>query len=427
MSPAFRLEQIYKRFPGVVALDHIDFAVNAGEVRALLGKNGAGKSTLIKVLSGAVQQDAGTIFVDEKPISIKSTRDAFAQGIYTVYQEMSLVPELSVAENILLGRWPTIAGSVVNSGRLKRVARTALERLKVDIALEMPVSKLDVAQQQIVEIAKALSFEPRVLILDEPTSALAANEVEILHHIVREVAKQGHAVIYVTHRLQEVPLVADSVTVLRDGKVVDTVPVTEATPERIAQMMIGFDWQRTHREERHADLGEVRLAVQGLTRHGVLEDVSFEVRAGEVVGIAGLLGSGRTELLRALFGLDAIDRGEIYIGGQRVRHPSPARMKRLQVALTPEDRKRQGLILIASVKNNLTLASLNRLSLVGILALGKMRRQAQHMVQEMSIKVSGLETEVRTLSGGNQQKVVIGNWLNNSPRCPADGRANPWH
>jgi ribose transport system ATP-binding protein len=415
MTPILRLEQINKRYPGVLALDHIDFQVEAGEVRALLGKNGAGKSTLIKVLSGAVQQDQGTIYINEKPVTIHNTRDAFAQGIYTVYQEMSLVPALSVAENILLGRWTSSLGGVVNYRELNRVAKAALERLKVQIDLNEIVSNLDIPQQQIVEIAKALSFEPRVLILDEPTSALAANEVEILHKIVRDIASQGHAVIYVTHRLQEVPQVADTVTVLRDGKSVDTIPVREATSERITQMMIGFDWKRSHRAERLTQNPMVKLKVRGLSQKNTLHDISFDVSAGEVVGIAGLLGSGRTELLRAIFGLDPIDKGEIMLDGVTIKHPSPARMKAHGVALTPEDRKRQGLILSESVKNNLTLASLNRLNNWGILAVRQIRAAAHKMVDDISIKTPSLEVDVQTLSGGNQQKVVIGNWLNNHP------------
>ena len=327
MPPILRLENVTKRYPGVLALDDIDFSVEEGEVRALLGKNGAGKSTLIKVLSGAVQQDVGNIYVDEKPIAINHTRDAFTQGIYTVYQEMSLVPELTVAENILLGQWPTSIWGVVDYKRLNSIASESLSRLKVPIDLHATVSNLDVAQQQIVEIAKALSFEPRVLILDEPTSALASNEVDILHQVVREIAVHGHAVIYVTHRLQEIPHVADSVTVLRDGKNVGTISVDEATPDRIAHMMIGFDWKRSRQDERQSEIGAVKLAVNGLNQSDVLRDIAFNVHAGEVVGIAGLLGSGRTELLRAIFGLDPIDSGTIEVDGTLVRQPSPGRMK----------------------------------------------------------------------------------------------------
>lgn len=412
------LEGIYKRYPGVVALDHVDFTLEAGEVRALLGKNGAGKSTLVKILSGAVRQDSGTIKLDGRSIMIDSPRDAFDQGIYTVYQEMSLVPGLTVAENILLGRWPRRnvlgVGRMVDHQAIRRVAAKALEELEVDINLDEKVSRLDVAEQQIVEIAKAISFDPRVLVLDEPTSALAASEVSVLHRLVRRLVTQGRAVIYVTHRLQEIPHVADTVTVLRDGLNVGTITVDEATPERISHMMIGFDWQRTERE-RDNHIGQAKLSVSGLSRKNVLHDVSFNVRGGEVLGIAGLMGSGRTELLRAIFGLDPVDSGTIAVDGEVVRAPSPIAMKLHGVGMTPEDRKHDGLVLSSSVKTNLTLASMHLMSNVGVLDFDREQAMADDMVENISIKTSNLNVKVRTLSGGNQQKVVIGNWLNTQP------------
>ena len=412
------LEGLYKRYPGVVALDHVDFSLEAGEVRALLGKNGAGKSTLVKILSGAVKQDSGTIKLDGKPITINSPRDAFDQGIYTVYQEMSLVPGLTDAENILLGRWPQRSmlglGRMVDHQEIRRVAGQALEELEVDIDLSEKVSRLDVAQQQMFEIAKAISFDPRVLVLDEPTSALASSEVSVLHRLVRRLVKQDRAVIYVTHRLQEIPHVADSVTVLRDGLNVGTIPVNEATPERISHMMIGFDWQRTERERKN-NVGQAKLSVRGLSRKHVLHNISFEVRSGEVLGIAGLMGSGRTELLRSIFGLDPVDSGTIAVDGEIINTRSPIAMKLHGVGMTPEDRKHDGLVLSSSVKTNLTLASLHLMNKVGVLDFGREQAMANEMVESMSIKASTLDVKVRTLSGGNQQKVVIGNWLNTRP------------
>ena len=354
-----------KTYPGVVALAGVDLTVDAGEVRALLGKNGAGKSTLIKILSGAVQPDSGEIRINGAQVEIRRPRDAFERGIATVYQEMSLVPGLTVAENILLGRWPQQRRwgvPTVDHGAIRRTAGAMLDLLEVKLNLDELVFRLSVAEQQLVEIAKALAFNPHVLILDEPTSALPGDEVDVLHRVVRRLAAQGMAIIYVTHRLQEIPRVADSVTVFRDGSEAGTIPVAQATPERIAHMMIGADWQRRNLDGQHQDhAGEVRLSVRGLTCAGVLHDISFEVRAGEVLGIAGLLGSGRTELLRAIFGLDPIDAGEITVSGRAVPHPTPMRMKALGVGLTPEDRKRQGLILPFTVRHNLTLASLNRI------------------------------------------------------------------
>jgi len=417
MPPILALEQLCKQYPGVIALDHVDFTMEKGEVRALLGKNGAGKSTLVKILSGAVHPDSGTIRIDGQPVTISSTGDAFHQGICTVYQELSLVPGLTVAENILLGRWPKqrILGlSVINRKAIRPIAKAALDQLEVSLNLDEQVSRLSVAQQQLIEIAKAISFNPRVLVLDEPTSALAANEVDVLHKVVRRLAEQGHAIIYVTHRLQEIPHVADSVTVLRDGKDMGTITAAEATPAVIANMMIGADWQRTEWGT-GGQPGEVKLAVRNLNRKGLLHDVSFEVRGGEVLGIAGLLGSGRTELLRAIFGLDKMDSGEVYVKGELMRDPTPLSMKAHNVGLTPEDRKRQGLVLLFSVQDNLTLASLNRFSSRGILQRSRGATLAREMVKSLDIKTPGLGVATSTLSGGNQQKVVVGNWLNTLP------------
>jgi ABC-type sugar transport system ATPase subunit len=417
MPPILALEQLCKQYPGVIALDHVDFTLEKGEVRALLGKNGAGKSTLVKILSGAVHPDSGTIRIDGQPVTISGTADAFHQGICTVYQELSLVPGLTVAENILLGRWPkqrVLGLSVINRRAIRPIAKAALDQLEVSLNLDEQVSRLSVAQQQLIEIAKAISFNPRVLVLDEPTSALASNEVEILHKVVRRLAEQGHAIIYVTHRLQEIPHVADSVTVLRDGQQMGTITAGDATPAVIAKMMIGADWQRTEWGER-GEPGEVKLAARGLNRQGLLHDVSFELRGGEVLGIAGLLGSGRTELVRAIFGLDRLDSGEVYVKGERVRNPSPLSMKAHGVGLTPEDRKRQGLVLLFSVQDNLTLASLKRFSIQGVLQRSRGTALAKEMVRSLDIKTPGLGVATGTLSGGNQQKVVVGNWLNTLP------------
>ncbi len=417
MTSILTLEKISKQYPGVNALQDVDFTLDQGEVRALLGKNGAGKSTLVKILSGAVQPDSGQMYIEGNAVQFHSPYDAFERGICTVYQEMSLVPGLTVAENILLGRWPQkrpLGISVIDREAIRRIAQAALDQLEVRLNLSEQVSRLSIAQQQLVEIAKAISFNPRVLILDEPTSALAAHEVETLHKVVRRLAQQGRAIIYVTHRLQEVPQVADSVTVIRDGRLIGTIAVGEATPQRIANMMIGVDWQRSERK-RDSQVGEVKLSVRHLTQHDVLHDISFDVHAGEVLGIAGLLGAGRTGLLRAIFGLDPITSGEVWVDGDKIAQPSPQTMKTHGVALTPEDRKKQGLVLVHDVQDNLTLASLNRVSAKGILQPQRERELAEGMVADLNVKTANLDVKMRTLSGGNQQKVVVGNWLNTLP------------
>jgi ribose transport system ATP-binding protein len=419
MTPILTLKGISKTYPGVKALENVDFQLTAGEVRVLLGKNGAGKSTLVKILSGAAQPDSGTIYLQNREVTFHAPQDAFREGICTVYQEMSLVPGLTVSENILLGRWPTrrrFGLTTIDRPKIRAIARQALEQLEVNLDLDEKVSRLNIAQQQLTEIAKAISFDPLVLMLDEPTSALAQHEVELLHNVVRRLAERGRAIIYVTHRLQEIARVADSVTVLRDGRHIGTIPVEEATPDRIAVMMIGTEWARSEREQMAVLAGETRLKVIGLSQGSKLHDISFELRAGEVVGIAGLLGSGRTELLRAIFGLDPFDKGEIYVDGVRVEHPNPLMMKQRGVAFTPEDRKRQGLVLPFTVRNNLTLAGLDRVSSGGILDPKQEAQIAERMVDKMSVKTASLDVKTRTLSGGNQQKVVIGNWLNTQPK-----------
>ena len=429
MPPILSLQQLCKQYPGVVALDHVDLTVEKGEVRALLGKNGAGKSTLVKILSGAVHPDSGEIRIDGQPVTIAGPADAFAQGICTVYQEMSLVPGLTVAENILLGRWPKqrlLGMSVIDRKAIRPIAQAALDQFEVKLNLDETVSRLSVAQQQLIEIAKAISFNPRVLVLDEPTSALASGEVDVLHKVVRRLAEQGHAIIYVTHRLQEIPHVADSVTVLRDGRHIGTITAAEATPAVIANMMIGADWRRTEWGETK-EAGEVKLAVKGLNRQDLLHDISFEVRGGEVLGIAGLLGSGRTELVRAIFGLDKMDSGEIYVKGERITHPTPVNMKAHGVGFTPEDRKRQGLVLPFAVRDNLTMASMNRFSVQGVL-----QPATRHCAGEGDGPVAGDQdprpgradghAERRQPAEGGRRQLA-----EHAARNPADGRAHPRH
>lgn len=412
--PILRAEKISKLYPGVQALRDVDFELQAGEVRALLGKNGAGKSTLVKILSGATHPTSGTIYVDGRPAEIRSPSDAFAAGIATVYQEMSLVRGLSVAENILLGRWPRskrALSPLIDQKRTISLAREALEMMGVDLDPRGLVSRLSVAEQQIVEIAKAVSFHPKVLILDEPTSALPEAEVDHLLALVRRLAANGVAIIYVSHRLQEIPRVADSLTVLRDGQLIGTIPVAEASPERIANMMIGGEWAKAS-VEHHEVVHKPRLSVRNLNREKYLHDISFDLYHGEVLGIAGLLGSGRTELLRAIFGLDPISSGSIAIEGVEIPHPGPGVMKARGVGLTPEDRKAQGLVMVLGVDDNLTMSSLDRISHNQIISARTKRRLAADMVQALSIRTPRLDTRAGSLSGGNQQKLVIGKWLN---------------
>jgi ABC-type sugar transport system ATPase subunit len=412
--PILKAEQMRKHYPGVQALDGVDFELWPGEVRALIGKNGAGKSTFVKILSGATHADSGTLAIEGKPSVIRTPHDAFASGIATVYQEMSLVMGLTVAENILLGRWPRrsrLGVQVIDKPGTVEAAGQALEMMGVKLNPREIVRRLSVPERQMVEIAKALAFKPKVLILDEPTSSLPAHEVDALLALVRRLAERGVAVIYVSHRLQELPRVADSLTVFRDGRQVGTVPIREASPERIVQMMIGGEWKKSRAAARQAS-SRVRLAVRGLERRHHLHGVSFDLHEGEVLGIAGLLGSGRTELLRAIFGLDSLDAGTISVDGKQVSRPTPMRMKALGVGMTPEDRKGQGLVSVLSVAKNLTLSCLDRVSRNSVISLRAERALAGTMVEALSIRTPGLAVQARALSGGNQQKLVIGKWLN---------------
>ena len=407
-----------KEYPGTLALDGFSAVFDGGKVHALIGKNGAGKSTLVKILAGAVAPTRGQILVDGRPVVLRSPRDAFAQGIATVYQELSLVPELTVAENILLGRMPRrrgLGGLVLDRPAAFAQAREVLADMQVDLDVRMKAGDLGVAQQQIVEIAKAMSFKPSVLMLDEPTSALAQHETGRLFDLVRKLAARGVAILYITHRLQELPQIADSVTVLRDGKCVGVVPMAEATPQGIVQMMFGEVVQR----QRPVDLKAGRepvLEVRGLGRRGQFHDVTFTLYRGEVLGIAGMLGSGRTELLRAIFGAEPFDHGEILVEGRPVRSPSPDRLKDLGVAFTPENRNQQGLVQLLSTRANVCLAALDRIAMCGMLTRARQRAAARRLARQLDIQIPDLEQPVSTLSGGNQQKVVVAKWLHTEPR-----------
>ncbi len=410
-QPILEVINISKHYTGVQALRGVSLSVQRGEVRALLGKNGAGKSTLIKILSGAAEPDAGEIRIEGRPVRMSNPAGAFAVGIGTVYQEMSLVPGLTVGDNILLGRWP-VRGGMIDQRTLLRSATEALDMMGASVNAKTLVSDLSVPQRQIVEIAKALSFKPKVLVLDEPTSALPQSEVDHLLQLIRRLAENGVAIIYVSHRLQEIPQIADSISVLREGSLVGTIPIAESSPEIIARLMIGEGWNKTYASETPPERGKVLLSVRNLSVKGYLRDVSLDLHAGEVLGIAGLLGSGRTELLHAIMGLQPTEGGVIQVDGETIAHPTPRLMRSKGVGLTPEDRKLKGLVLPLSVEDNLTMSSTERFSRAQVISPGKRRRLAQEMVDALSIVTAGFHTPVGSLSGGNQQKVVIGKWLN---------------
>ncbi|MFJ5226313.1 sugar ABC transporter ATP-binding protein [Streptomyces sp. NPDC088400] len=412
-----RVEGIRKTFPGVVALDSVDLDLRRGEVHVLLGENGAGKSTLIKMLSGAYRPDAGRVFVGGQEVRIHGAQDAERLGIATIYQEFNLVPDLTVAENIFLGRQPRRFG-MIDRKRMESEAAGLLERVGVRTRPHALVRELGIAQLQMVEIAKALSLDARVLIMDEPTAVLTSDEVDNLFRIVRTLREDGVGIVFITHHLKEIAALGDRVTVLRDGRSVGRVPAS--TPEdELVRLMVGRgieqQYPRRTTETKGTggagEAGTALLTVSGLTRQGAFHDVDFEVRAGEVVGIAGLVGAGRTEVVRAVFGADRYDTGTVRVAGTEVpRHDVSAAMA-AGIGLVPEDRKGQGLLLDASVEENLGLVTLRSATRAGLVDRAAQRTAAARVAGQLGVRMAGLEQRVGTLSGGNQQKVVIGKWL----------------
>jgi len=408
-APALRMRGIRKSFPGVIALDGVELDVCQGEVHVLLGENGAGKSTLMKVLSGAIGSDAGEIELAGQRVEIEGPAHAQALGIRIIYQEFNLVPQLSAAENIFLGKEPTHGLGLVDRRRLNREALGRLEELGVHIDPARPVRELGVAQQQMVEVAKALHGEARLLIMDEPTSALTKSEIDALFAAIRRLTAQGVAVVYISHRLEEVERIGTRVTVLRDGKHVATHRVGEVSLAELIRLMANRELKE-HYPKRRVPRGEELLRVEGL-RGGMLHDVAFSLHRGEVVGLTGLLGAGRTEVARAITGADPPAHGQVTIKGEAGRPRAPRDAIRRGVGFLPEDRKTQGLVLGRSVKENLALPSAPRLSRFGWMDGAAEEALAAREVQDLGIRTPSLEQKVVLLSGGNQQKVVLGKWL----------------
>lgn len=414
-EPLLELRDITKTFPGVVALNGVSFDVRPGEVHALLGENGAGKSTLIKIVAGAYQPDAGELLFNGEAIRLANPRDAGARGVSVIYQEMSLYPELSVAENIFMGRHPRGPMGSVDWGGMVRQAEELFRTLDVEINVRHKVSRLTVGNRQRVEIAKALSRQARILIMDEPTASLTAHDVEILFGIVRRLRAQGVGIIYISHRLDEVFELADRVTVLRDGSYVDTLDVKDATPDKLINMMVGRTLDNLFPKET-VPIGAPVLDVCGLTRSGVVEDISFQVRQGEIVGLSGLVGSGRSDLAQVIFGVHPPDRGEIRLNGKPVSIRTPRQAMHLGIAYVSEDRQRQGLVLPMSVKENVTLAVLTDLTRFGLVRLRDEELRAGESVERLRVRTPSLLQQVANLSGGNQQKVVLAKWLLRRPK-----------
>lgn len=409
------MKGITKSFPGVKALDGVNFSLKSGEIHALLGENGAGKSTLMKILSGVYQKDQGEILLDGKPVVVNGPREAQKMGVGIIHQELNLVPALTAMENIFLGQEPKHFFGFVDKGEMRRRAGDLLKRLGTNIQPDDVVADLSIGMQQMVEIAKALSYETRILIMDEPTAALTERESEHLFEIVRQLAAAGVGIVYISHRMEELFALSDRITVMRDGTYVGTVVTKETEFDDLIRLMVGRELTERY-PKRNAKIGAEVLRVEGLSRGDTLQDVSLSVKAGEIVGLSGLMGAGRTELARAVFGIDAVETGTISMHGQVLRIHSPIDAIRSGIALITEDRKNQGLVLSMSVGDNVSLAVLGDLSRGSFISSAKEKSLVDQQIADLRIKTPHAAQLVRNLSGGNQQKVVIGKWLSIKPK-----------
>jgi ribose transport system ATP-binding protein len=402
---------ITKSFPGVRALDNVDFDLRSGEVHAILGENGAGKSTLIKILGGVYQRDGGTILVRGRNVELQNPTVAQTQGIRVIHQELNLLPLLSVGENIFLGNLPRgrLPGTVGWSKITDR-SRDLLHKLQLDIDVRSKVGKLTAGEQQLVEIAQALTTEVSILIMDEPTAALNETEVHTLFDFLRKMTSAGIGIIYITHRIAEVARIADRVTVLRDGVRVGTVNVAEATTDQLVQMMVGRPLDEMY-PRKWGKPGDVILQAKNLSTRDGLNDISLSLRKGEILGVYGLMGSGRTKLANALFGVSPLISGSIYIRDKKVVLRSPHEARRLGLGLLPVDRKTEGIIAMLSVRTNITLASVDKYLRGPFIDEEKEKTSAKHWSQLLNIRAPSTEALIGSLSGGNQQKAVVGRWL----------------
>jgi rhamnose transport system ATP-binding protein len=424
--PLLSIRGLSKSFGAVAALRDVSLDLHAGEVHALVGENGAGKSTLVKILAGVYEPDAGGLRLAGEPLVRSGPAGARAAGIAVIYQEPTLFPDLSVAENIFIGRHPRrggVAGIGKTPLRLRLIDRAGMRRQAADLFIRLgvhldpdrPARGLSIADQQLVEIAKALSFEAKVLVMDEPTAALSPVEVERLFAVVRAVRESGTAVLFISHRFDEVFALCQRITVMRDGRWISTDPIGELDVDKVVRRMVGREVSQLYPKE-ETEARQVVLEVRGLTRYGVFSDVTFSLRGGEIVALAGLVGAGRSEVVRAVFGVDRYDAGEVLVDGGRLARGRPPAAMAAGLALVPEDRRQQGLVMELSVERNATLTRRWALARSGLLGRRAERRAASSWIQKLQVKAGRLTDPVSTLSGGNQQKLVLAKWLSTAPR-----------
>jgi rhamnose transport system ATP-binding protein len=409
------VHDVTKSFGAVAAVQGVSFPLYGGEAHALVGENGAGKSTIVKMLAGVHRPDTGTLRVGGADVEFAGPADAKAAGIAVIYQEPTLFPDLSVAENIAMGNQPLTRLRQIDRKAMQANAEALFRRLGVHIEATRPARGLSIADQQLVEIAKALSSDARVLIMDEPTAALSGVEVERLFAVVRSLRDEGAAIMFISHRFEEITDLCERITIMRDGKHVATEMVADLTVDDMIRRMVGRDLSALFPKQ-EVTPGEVVLEIQGLSREGVFRDISFDVRAGEIVALAGLVGAGRSEVMQAVFGVDPYDSGTVKVAGKRLKAGSPRAAMAAGMALVPEDRRQQGLIMELSIERNVTLPRARKLARLGLLFGGGERRAAATWTQKLQTKLGHLSDAVSTLSGGNQQKIVLAKWLSTGPR-----------
>ncbi|MCM4083487.1 sugar ABC transporter ATP-binding protein [Paractinoplanes hotanensis] len=413
--PRLEVHDVTKSFGAVAAVQGVSFPLFPGEAHALVGENGAGKSTIVKMLAGVHRPDTGTLRVDGVDVDFAGPADAKAAGIAVIYQEPTLFPDLSVAENIAIGNQPLTKLRQIDRKQMSANAERLFRRLGVPIDPARPARGLSIADQQLVEIAKALSSEAQVLIMDEPTAALSGVEVERLFAVVRSLRDEGAAIMFISHRFEEVTALCERVTIMRDGRHVATELVADLTVDDMIRRMVGRDLSALFPKQ-EVEPGEVVLEVEGLSREGVFRDISFSVRAGEIVALAGLVGAGRSEVMQAVFGVDPYDQGSVTMQGRRLEKGSPRAAMAAGLALVPEDRRQQGLVMELSIERNVTLPRARKLARLGLLFGGSEREAAETWTRKLQTKLGQLSDAVGTLSGGNQQKVVLAKWLATGPR-----------
>ncbi len=409
------VKNVTKTFPGVTALDKVNISIKQGEVHAFVGENGSGKSTLTKILYGIYKKDSGQILIDGKEVEIQNTDDAIRLGIGIIFQEFNLINTLSIAENLFIGRLYKTKAGMVDWKRINKEAVLLLQRLAFDLDPSTLVEDLSVAEKQMVEIAKALSMKARILFMDEPSATLTDKELAKLFEIIDRLKEEGVTIIYISHRLEEIFRLCDRVTVIRDGVVINAMDIKDTNKNDLIQNMVGREISQEF-PQRDYVAQEVLLEARHISRKGKLKDISFKLHKGEILGIAGLVGAGRTELMRVLFGADKKDAGEILIEGKKINTSSTVWAKKNGIALVPEDRKAQGLLLRFSVTANTTLSNLKAVSYNGVMRSGKEREATHKYVSLMNIKTPSIRQKVLFLSGGNQQKVVLAKWLFSNSR-----------